>query len=359
MDQYGQAAAELMRAIRGGRSQRAFAKRLGYKGNPATDWEHGRHFPTAAEALRAATCCKLDVNAAFRTFSTEALPEVQNGHWVLYPWLAALKGSMTQTELAERCGCSRFSIRRWLTGQGEPKLPEFLRLLDAMSGRAFDWVAALVPIDQLPSLTARHAQAQAAKTLAVEHPWTEALLRLLETQEYQASPHSDEQLANALGLPKGAIPATLALLADAGVVDTSAGRYRVVGNLAVDTRGVPGGIWALQAHWAEVAAARARYNRNANQADPFHTSADWYAYNVISVSVTDLALVQDRMKQAYADIRSIVAASEPAERAALVNLQLIKWDMPPQRRGALSQTNALLNQPAPSRSGGGKSRERL
>lgn len=325
MDEYGQVAAELMRAIRSDRSQRMFANRLGYKGNPATDWEHGRHFPTAAEALRAATRCKLDVLAAFRSFSTVAPPEVQNGKWVLSPWLASLKGSMTQTELAARCGCSRFSIRRWLTGQGEPKLPEFLRLIDAMSGRAFDWVAALVPIDQVPTLAAKHAQAQAAKTLAVEHPWTEALLRLLETQDYQSSIHSDERLARALGLPQHSIRQMLLRLADAGVVVPSADSYRVVGSLAVDTRGVSGGIWALQTHWAEVGYARAARNRDTQVESAATKSTDWYAYNVISVSADDLALVQERLKQAYADIRSIVAASEPAERAALVNLQLIKW----------------------------------
>lgn len=59
------AAQQFLRALRGKRSQRAFARRLGYRGNPMTDWEHGRRYPTAQEALRAAARVNIDVRAAF------------------------------------------------------------------------------------------------------------------------------------------------------------------------------------------------------------------------------------------------------------------------------------------------------
>src|SRR5262245_49966714 len=59
------ASSQLLRALRGKRSQRAFARRLGFRANPVTDWEHGRRYPTAQETLRAAARVGKNVTAAF------------------------------------------------------------------------------------------------------------------------------------------------------------------------------------------------------------------------------------------------------------------------------------------------------
>ena len=61
-------AQQLLRAVRGKRSQVAFARRLGYRGNPIADWEASRRAPTAAEALRACELSGIDVAAAFARF---------------------------------------------------------------------------------------------------------------------------------------------------------------------------------------------------------------------------------------------------------------------------------------------------
>src|SRR5688572_27455473 len=58
-------ASELLRELRGRRSQRAFSRRLGYRTNIAYRWETARCFPTAAETLRIAARVGLDVKAAF------------------------------------------------------------------------------------------------------------------------------------------------------------------------------------------------------------------------------------------------------------------------------------------------------
>src|SRR5687768_1097608 len=67
---------------------------------------------------------------------------------------------------------------------------------------------------------------------------------------------------------------------------------------------------------ASVAAARA--------ADPHE--GDLFAYNVISVSAADLVRVRELLQSAFRDLRSLVAASEPTECAALINVQLMGWN---------------------------------
>src|ERR1051326_4791482 len=139
-------AQQFLRALRGKRSQRAMARRLGYRGNPMTDWEHGRRYPTAAEALRAAARVGIDVPAAFAQFVVSVPLESSRGSFLVGAWLRSLAQSTTITELAARSGLSRFALGRWFSGERQPRLPDFFTLVDVVTGRLPDLVAALVPI---------------------------------------------------------------------------------------------------------------------------------------------------------------------------------------------------------------------
>jgi transcriptional regulator with XRE-family HTH domain len=65
---YQQAARDLVRALRGRRSQRALSRRLGYTTNVIYTWEAGRRWPTAAEALRLAERTGVELRAALTRF---------------------------------------------------------------------------------------------------------------------------------------------------------------------------------------------------------------------------------------------------------------------------------------------------
>jgi transcriptional regulator with XRE-family HTH domain len=334
---YSSAAQQLLRAIRGKRSQIGFARRLGYRANPITDWENGRRSPTAEEALRAALLVKLPVLRAFERFHQAEPPHTSDGSIALAAWLSAIRGSVPLVEVASRTGVSRFTVGRWLSGAGKPKLDEFLRFVDALTGRVHDWVSELVPIEAVPSLKPRHERAHAARRLAFEEPWTEAILRVLETNAYAARPlHCDSELAASLGIDERVVRRCLDRLEEAGIVARNAaapnavtrnvgarGHYRVTGNLSVDTRAAPLELGKLKQHWLRVGLERASLERT-EQSSP----EDWLAYNVISVSHLDLERVRLRLSQAFKEIRAIVAASEPSESAALVNLQLVHWPEP-------------------------------
>lgn len=53
-------AADLLRTLRGKRSQTAFSRHLGYKCNVLYTWESGRRWPTADTFFRVLTKSKLD-----------------------------------------------------------------------------------------------------------------------------------------------------------------------------------------------------------------------------------------------------------------------------------------------------------
>jgi hypothetical protein len=294
----------------------AWARRLGYQGNPVTNWERGKRFPTAREVLRAAELAGHDVRAAFAAFTPTAPLERDASGYALPAWLNALRGSTSIKDLAERSGRSRFSVRRWLLGDAEPRMPDFFRLVDALTGRLPDWVAAFVPIEAVPSLRERHRRAAVAKRLAFDAPWTEALLRLLETTHVrQRRKHDIASLADACGIDVEEARRCLALLLDSGIVERARGRYVLSSVQAVDTQGGRAALHRLKAHWADVATARLA-------ASPLE--GDLFAYNVISVSEADVERIREILRAAYREIRTLVAASEPAEAVALINLHLVR-----------------------------------
>jgi transcriptional regulator with XRE-family HTH domain len=312
------AASELLRAIRGQRSQIAFARRLGYRGNPITDWERGERFPTALETLRAVHLSRIDVLAACARFAPRTPLRRDGTSYALAAWLDELRGSATSGELARRAGYSRDAVGRWLRGDTEPRLPDFLKLLDAVTGRAAEWVAELVPIEAVPSLAPAYRVAVAAKQLAFELPWTEAVLRALETASAKrAGGGTAPFVARTLGIELAEATKNLEALAAAGAVEHAGERFVVRGTSSVDTQG--GGreaVSRLKRHWSAVAAERAA----APQAE------DLLGYNVVSLSRRDLALARAKLQATFRELRALVATSTPEEVVAVVNLQLVSFD---------------------------------
>ena len=310
-------AQQFLRALRGRRSQRAFAKRLGYRGNPMTDWEHGRRYPTAHEAMRAAACAKIDVSAAFARFAPAAMLGRDRDGFALGEWLRTVSAPASIGELAARAGLSRFAVGRWLSGQRRPRLPDFFRLVDAATGRLPDLVAELVPIARVAALAERYAVAQAARRLAFDEPWSEAVLRVLETPDYaRLRSHHPGFVARRLGISFADETRLLALLEASQVIARQGDRLSNIRPFTVDTRGGRQALYAIKQHWARVAAERA--------GDP--REGDVFAYNVLSASKHDLARIADLLHSTFREIRMIVAASEPADSVALVSLQLVGWN---------------------------------
>jgi transcriptional regulator with XRE-family HTH domain len=313
------AARQLVRAIRGKRSQVAFARRLGYRGNPIADWEAGRRAPAADHALAACAAAGIDWRAACARFHAAPPPGAAEAG-ALAAWLAGIRGRMPIAELSSRSGYSRHQVSRWLTARARPRLPEFLQLVEAITARASDLVAEFVPIAEVPCLAVEHARRRAARSLAHEEPWTEAILRVMETPAYAAfRAHPEGFIARYLGIDRAIEQRCLDKLCNAGVIELRDGHYRAIGSLTVDT----GWVSTLKAHWT-----RAALERIDQPAD-----GDLFSYNVFSVSARDLDRIRERLRATYREIRALISATEADERVALINLQLVQFPRDGETRG--------------------------
>jgi hypothetical protein len=312
------AARQFLRAIRGERSQIAFARRLGYKGNPIADWEAGRRTPTASEVWRACQLVGLDVTAAFTRFHVSTASTLGKADDAgVSAWLASLRGSTPLHQIAATSGYSRFAISRWLSGQTKPRLHEFFLLVEAITGRVSDLVFAFVPEDKVPVLQEQHAARQASRRLAFEEPWTEAVLRVIETRSYVESPaHRPGFIAESLGISMTDEARCVEKLLQAKVISWNGTHYTNAAPLTVDTLSAPERLRTLKAHWAGVGLERLKSPRN---------DQDLLSYNVFSVSEADYQKIRELHRAYFREVRTIVAASEPPEVAALINVQLIRW----------------------------------
>ena len=140
-------------------------------------------------------------------------------------------------------------------------------------------------------------------------------MRVLGSTAYaQLSQHRPGFIAELIGISKREEQRSLMLLRRAGAVYKQGGRYRVLDATSVDTRGDRDRVTALLQHWSSVARDRVPERRRGRE---------YYAYNVCALSARDFERLREVLARAFAEIRSIVAASNPEERVALVNLQLL------------------------------------
>lgn len=309
-------AKELLRALRGHRSQAAFSRRLGYRSNVVHAWESGRRWPTGSETFRAAVVAGVDLRAVlgqfYRTPPAWLETAVLGSPAMVARLLQDQQGGTTVSAVASRAGVNRYSVARWLAGAAEPRLPDFLRLVEATSLRLVDLLAALVDPGALPAIAATWARHDAQRRLAIDTPWAMAVLRCLEVSELDGDAAT---IADRLGLGGLKVDRCLDALRVAGLAARVEGRWHPVAVDAVDTRHTPETARRLKGFWARVGA------------DSLVSGSDGaFAYNLASVSMDQLRRLHRLHDEYFQAARAIVAEDSPPECVVLMNLQLLRLD---------------------------------
>lgn len=307
---------QLVRAVRGRRTQAAFSRRIGCQSNVLYTWEAGRRFPTARRFFQVAARAGIDVGHAMRGFlrtqpawlDTERLAE---GDGVVR-LLAELQGERSTVAVARATGKSRFAVARWLAGQTEPRLPDFLSLVHATSYRLLDFVAALVDPARVPLVRDAWRELSAARAAAYVAPWCHVVLRLLETERWQSREHaSADDIGAELGLSSAEAASAIRLLETTGQIERQGNTWHVKQVLNVDLAADPDAVRRLKAWAATIGLGRIERG-----------DEGLYSYNLFCVSEHDYAELQRLHRAYFRQLRAIVAESSPSERVVMANLQL-------------------------------------
>jgi transcriptional regulator with XRE-family HTH domain len=313
---------ELLRALRGRRSQAALARRLGYSANVAHTWERGTRFPPASMLFQLAALNGLDPQALARFCSPAAFEPPRKATWTIEhtrSLLKALVGDAPLSGLARAIAVDRTTMARWLRGATEPRVPELLALVDAATHRLVEFVACFVDTERITALRQLSRDLAAQRRMAYELPWSHAVLRALELDGYRRLPeHEPGFIARAIGVDLHEEQALLAELSAARLIRKRHGKWQLARVLTVDTRNEPERDRRLKEHWAEVALARLR-------SAPRPTEA-FHSYNLATVSHEDYARIRALHAEYFERIRHIIAESRLAERVVLTRQELIPLD---------------------------------
>lgn len=317
-------ASELLRALRGRRSQPAFSRQLKYRSNVAYLWEAGRAYPSFEKTLHIARVTGVDPVAALRRFYGESrLPDWLRPRRIELPLMTLsffeeLRAGVAVAELSRRTGFTRFAIARWLDGRAEPRLPQALSLIEACSLRVLDFVAALVDPKRLPSFASAHSDLLAARRAAYELPFSLVVLHALELEDYRRLPrHQPGFLTQRLGLRPGEEESYLSALLAAGQIRDNGSHYEPTRIQVVDTRGDERRALGLRHYFFKLALDHVVKGRDSAS-----------GYNVFAVSRADYERIVELQRSYYAQLRSIVAASQPVEVIALASTHVLALSDP-------------------------------
>jgi transcriptional regulator with XRE-family HTH domain len=308
---------ELVRALRGRRSCARFSQRLGYRSNVVLRWESRRSFPTAARllSLHAALFPKKEscFSAFFRRQPAWFDPARGIDAATVAAFLRDLRGKTPIAELAAAAQLSRHRLGRWLSGSAEPKLPEFLCLVDVATRRLPDWLATLIDPELLPSVARAWKKLCLARAAAYTQPWSHAVLRALELHELPPGRvRQIEWLSERLGIAAAEVQRALDVLEQTEQVQRSRRGYRLERALVVNTAQDPARARALKSNWTRVALERLERGGPGN-----------FGYSLFAISKADLVRLRDLHLGYLRAMQQLISSSQPDECVGLYCAQLL------------------------------------
>jgi transcriptional regulator with XRE-family HTH domain len=333
---------ELVRHLRGRRSQLAFSRHLGFASNVYQTWELGKRYPKSSDFLSVAHKSGLPVKHAVASFLQH------HSHWgsatdatspsAVTALLLDLRGDRRISELSIAAGANRATLSRWLSGAGEPRLPDLLRLVQAATHRLLEFAAIFAPPELLSATRVEWENLELQRQLAYELPMSHAVLRALELRRYQElKTHREGFIAALLGISVEDERAYLSALARARQIRKRKGLWHITQVLTVDTRRQAAPNQRLKQYWASLGAERT-----------VHESGNGlFCYNLFTVSEPDYQRLREMQLAYFEALRAVVGRSEPADRVVVTNLQLFALDGPePRSTGGAQQPDRVLRAPA-------------
>lgn len=313
-------ACQLLERLRGRRSQLQLSRKLGFTSNVIYTWESGRRFPEVSNFFRIAELARVPVKERLLGFLGNSARELKSLN-VTSPrtvaWLVQLLTSAAhKNELAARLGVDRGTLSRWIKGQTEPRLPEFLMLIETATQRLLPFIELFVDPAQLEATRDTHADLVAQQKLAYELPWSHAVLRALELRAYRGTRrHETGLLAAQLGISLEDEQRYLSELERSKQIRWNGSHWELARVLTVDTREEPEKNRQLKSHWSAAALARLRSNSAPESA--------LFSFNLFAVSSEGLQRIRELHLEYYDQVRSIIDQSSHADHVVLMNLQLV------------------------------------
>lgn len=218
---YEAISAEFVRALRGNQSQRALSRRLGFRSNVVYHWEASRRHPTMLQTFEMLRLIDSPRHGARQIEHIDDLDKLAR-------YLKTFSFDLGPTEIADLIDRNRHTVSRWLRGDSQPKLPEFLEFVEATRRRALDWLSGFVDPGELPSTADAWKRLDQVRALGAMMPMSMAVINVVELDDYKQLPeHQPGWIARRLGIDQDTENYMLTALEDVGIMAMGATHWEV------------------------------------------------------------------------------------------------------------------------------------
>ncbi len=238
-------AQDLLRGLRGRRSQQFLNRRLNFRSNQVHKWETGQNQISWEMFIHVCTVRSVAIDRLLlNAFLFHSPPERID---------LLLQHLLPKAELkthASSLGVSPQTLRRWYKGESDLGLATILQIFSLLPGQAENFVirlceaATCLPPEQLQSWPGSPLE------ILFRHPIAGALTAALELDEYiSQTSHPTGWLAQKLGSTEDEIESALHALQEVGAI-RQAGIHYASENLTIDTSGAnPSSRLRLRGYW--------------------------------------------------------------------------------------------------------------
>lgn len=295
---FDEVTAQFVKKLRGTQSQRTLSRRLGYKSNVVYHWESGRRSPTTLQMFK---LLELVVPAQFALSSVAHIRETAQ----LGKYMDDIAPAFHHSDVGEIVDRSTQTIRRWLTGESQPRFPEFLEFIEISRRAALDWIAEFVNPTELDSTRQAWGRLQRIRTIGSTMPISMTVLNAVELSDYRQLPeHEPGWIARRVGLEEGEERYILESLADIGLLVWDETHWKVNVEFISLVRG------SLK-HWVQTCLD-----------NPFDKR-----FFVSAVSESTLERVREATRRYWSEIGEILASDEDPDRIIAMTLLATRLDV--------------------------------
>lgn len=273
---------ELLKCIRGQKSQTQINRKLGFGFNQIYRWESGLVRISWGDFVKLCDACKVDLkNALQKTvkFSDEKIDGTS--------LVKALIGSDKITKIAKEVKISRFILSDWIKGHSEPPLEGILKLL-AHQDLLMYFIESLIDIKDSELFNKIASDKKSGLNFFYENPPASAVLMCLELKSYQnLSKHSSQFISQKAQMVEADVDKYLQQMLQLNLINLENGKYNK--NAAkFNTKGDFEGDKQLRSYWVHKGL---QFDRKRLQI----TEDSSFGYMLVSADKKKIA----KMKEAY------------------------------------------------------------
>ncbi len=303
---------QLLRAIRGTKTQKEINDLLGYNFNQCAKWESGEKRILWTEFVSLLNILGLDVRPVFRA------PIRYFGDLEDYPKLISyLSGAKKPAQIARDLEISRDKVGRWLNAKQIPTLEEMLQvILKYYSTMLVIIIETIVDLKDVPVIYGLYREAYLFKDFLIKNPWSFPLTIAMETREYQQlKEHQNGFLAEMIGINMEMEVSLISKLQEFGIVEKQNGKFKVLKPIINFTMKYKNTL-PLRRFFLDKAVEYI-------EAYPDQPPGCFMLYDVLPIPQDNLRQVIDLCFEFYSQVKKIIeTGNSPKQNIRVLNLNL-------------------------------------